>query len=128
MIALTTGYVVGAVPAEKAGVASALSETAVELGGALGIAMLGSFATFIYRARMADAVPAGMADAVAVRTSLAMAVEAARAHPAEMGEPVLAAAREAFMVSYHATALMAAAMLVGLAVLVVRVVGGVGRG
>lgn len=125
VIALTTGYVVGAVPPEKAGVASAVSETAVELGGALGIAMLGSFATFIYRARMTDVVPAGTPDAVALRTSLAMAVDAARSLPADVGEPILAAARAAFMASYHATALVAAVMLVLLAVLVVRMLGGV---
>ena len=54
VIALTTGLIVGAVPPEKTGAASALSETAAELGGALGIAVLGSLGTFIYRSEMAE--------------------------------------------------------------------------
>ena len=125
VIALTTGYVVGAVPPEKAGVAAAISETAVELGGALGIAVLGSFATFIYRARMAEAVPAGTENAAALRGSLAMAVEGVKALPMDVGAPILAAARGAFMASYHATALLAAVVLGLLAVLVMRVLRGV---
>jgi DHA2 family multidrug resistance protein-like MFS transporter len=42
--------IVTAVPADRAGAAAALSETGSELGGALGIAVLGSVASAIYRA------------------------------------------------------------------------------
>ncbi|MFJ6656865.1 hypothetical protein ACIQNG_10935 [Streptomyces sp. NPDC091377] len=42
---LGTGLIGGAAPPERAGSASALSETGAELGGALGIAVLGSVAT-----------------------------------------------------------------------------------
>ena len=38
----------GAAPPERAGAASAISETGSELGGALGIALLGSLATAVY--------------------------------------------------------------------------------
>lgn len=41
-LTLTTDAVVSAVPADKAGAASAVSETAYELGAALGIAVLGT--------------------------------------------------------------------------------------
>src|SRR5688500_4619828 len=41
--------VVSAAPPERAGSASALAETGAELGGAVGIAVLGSIATFIFR-------------------------------------------------------------------------------
>jgi DHA2 family multidrug resistance protein-like MFS transporter len=117
VIALTTAYVTGAVPPEKTGVAAALSETAGELGGALGIALLGSLATLVYRSRMAGAVPAGLPDAGAIGTSLAAAVEAAPGLPAEIAVPLLEAARAAFMTSYHATAFLAAAVMLGLALL-----------
>ncbi len=54
--ALGTDLVVGAAPADKAGSASAMSEMVQELGVALGVALLGSLATFVYRARMSDVV------------------------------------------------------------------------
>jgi MFS transporter, DHA2 family, multidrug resistance protein len=49
VITLGTDLVVGAAPAERAGAASAISETGLELGGALGIALLGSIGTAVYR-------------------------------------------------------------------------------
>jgi hypothetical protein len=45
-----TGEIMSAVPASKAGVGSAINDTTRELGGALGIAVLGSIATSAYRA------------------------------------------------------------------------------
>ncbi|MEQ8294751.1 MAG: MFS transporter [Roseovarius sp.] len=51
---LTTDVIVGSVPPEKAGAAAGLSETSTELGGALGIAVLGSLLTLIYRVMLAD--------------------------------------------------------------------------
>lgn len=46
---LATTIVVEAAPADRTGVATAISETAAELGGALGIALLGSLATSLSR-------------------------------------------------------------------------------
>jgi DHA2 family multidrug resistance protein-like MFS transporter len=46
--------VVSAAPPERAGSASALAETGAELGGAVGIAVLGSISTFIFRSTMGD--------------------------------------------------------------------------
>jgi MFS transporter, DHA2 family, multidrug resistance protein len=57
---LTTDLVVGSAPPERAGAASAISETTAELGGALGIAVLGSIGTSIYRTELANAIPAGI--------------------------------------------------------------------
>ena len=50
---LATDLIVGAAPPERAGAASAISETGAELGGALGIAILGSIGTAVYRGAMA---------------------------------------------------------------------------
>ncbi len=73
---LATDLVVGSAPPERAGAASAISETASEFGGALGIAILGSIGTAIYRADMADSLPAGvpLATAEAARETLGGAV------------------------------------------------------
>lgn len=49
MVTLGTDLVVGAAPPERAGAASAISETGAELGGALGIALLGSIGTAVFR-------------------------------------------------------------------------------
>jgi MFS transporter, DHA2 family, multidrug resistance protein len=57
--AINSNLVVSAAPQEQSGSASALSETAVEFGGALGIALLGSLATVLYRSELSGAMPAG---------------------------------------------------------------------
>ncbi|TDD29549.1 MFS transporter [Kribbella turkmenica] len=48
-MALATNLMIGAAPAERAGGAAAISATAPQLGGALGIALLGSLITAVYR-------------------------------------------------------------------------------
>jgi DHA2 family multidrug resistance protein-like MFS transporter len=60
---LATDLIVGAAPPERAGVAAAISETGSELGGALGIAILGSIATAAY---------GGMASGDSIARSLAL--------------------------------------------------------
>ncbi len=61
LVTLGTGIVVGAVPAEKAGSAASLSQTANEFGFALGVAVLGSVAAAVYR----RSAPAGAGDSLA---------------------------------------------------------------
>jgi DHA2 family multidrug resistance protein-like MFS transporter len=58
-IAIISNLIVSAAPQEQSGAASALSETASEFGGALGIAMLGSLATFLYRSALSATMPRG---------------------------------------------------------------------
>lgn len=65
VVTLGTDLIVGSAPAERAGAASSLSETGAELGGALGIAVLGSIGTAVYRRMMADAVPASVPHEIA---------------------------------------------------------------
>lgn len=76
---LATDLVVGAAPPERAGVAAALSETGSELGGALGIAVLGSVGTAVYRTAIVGAVPLGVPREAleAARRTLGGAVAAA---------------------------------------------------
>lgn len=54
IVTLGTDLVVSAAPPERAGAAAGISETSAELGGAVGIAILGSLATVTYRAAMSD--------------------------------------------------------------------------
>lgn len=109
VIALTTEIIVTSAPEERAGAASALSETANELGGALGIAVLGSLGTLIYRAKM-TAVAADLPPDVAraVVATLGGAIDAARLLPAEQAERLLSEARGGFGAGFQATAILGA--------------------
>jgi DHA2 family multidrug resistance protein-like MFS transporter len=96
---LTTDLIVGSAPPERAGAASGMSETFFELGGALGISIFGSVGVAIYRNGIADrlpeSVPAAAADAA--RDTLGAAVAVAAELPAQVGDALLAVARESFV-------------------------------
>jgi DHA2 family multidrug resistance protein-like MFS transporter len=96
---LTTDLIVGSAPPERAGAASAISETSAEFGGALGIALFGSIGVAIYRSAMADAIPDGVpaAAAQAALATLGGAVALAGELPAHIGAEVTTAARAAFI-------------------------------
>jgi DHA2 family multidrug resistance protein-like MFS transporter len=89
---ITSDIILTAVPKEQAGAASAVSETAYELGTALGIALLGSVVTNIYQDFTG---PAGTPEAA--HESLGGAVVAATHMPADAAAALLQAARESFV-------------------------------
>ncbi|WP_406479848.1 MFS transporter [Streptomyces sp. NBC_01615] len=89
---VTADVILSGVPKEQAGAASAVSETAYELGAALGIALLGSIVTGVYAGFTG---PAGTP--AEAHESLGGAVEAAKGLPAHTSEPMLSAARESFV-------------------------------
>jgi MFS transporter, DHA2 family, multidrug resistance protein len=104
---LTTDIVVGSAPPEKAGAASAISETGSELGGALGIAILGSIGTLIYRNQLDDSLTASMGENTVgvAKETLAAAVSQAERLGGEQGAYLYNAAGEAFVSSFHAVAI-----------------------
>ena len=102
---LSTDAAVGAVEPHRAGTASALSETSYELGAALGVAVLGSLQTLLYRADLPPEV-AGLGEG-AVRESLARATDVL----GDSGGGALAAARESFTWGMQVTAVTAAVLL-----------------
>jgi DHA2 family multidrug resistance protein-like MFS transporter len=110
---LTTDVIIGTAPPERAGAASGISETAAEFGGALGIAILGSIGTAVYRAAMHDAIPAGVSPegAAAARATLGGAVDVAGQLAGAAGSALLDAAREAFTQAMRTAAAVAAAVL-----------------
>ncbi|MDH6142131.1 DHA2 family multidrug resistance protein-like MFS transporter [Kitasatospora sp. GP30] len=107
LFALGTGLVVGSVPPERAGSAASMSETGNYFGGSLGFALLGVLAAVVYRHR-----------AHGTSDSLAGAIAAAHRLPAGQGVALLHTARAAFTAGLHVTALVAAVIFAGLAVLV----------
>ncbi|WP_413756381.1 MFS transporter [Streptomyces sp. MMBL 11-3] len=105
---VTADVILSGVPKEQAGAASAVSETAYELGAALGIALLGSVVTGVYAGFTAPAgTPPDIADAA--HDSLGGAVEASSALP-DPG-PLLDAARTAFVDGVALAAGLGAAVL-----------------
>ncbi|WP_344147322.1 MFS transporter [Kribbella yunnanensis] len=94
-MALATDLIIGAAPTERAGTAAAIASTAPQLGGALGIALLGSLITVAYRHQT------GATDL----TREALAVPAAR---------------DAFTDAFHLSAAVSAALLLATAALTAR--------
>jgi DHA2 family multidrug resistance protein-like MFS transporter len=115
----TTELIVGSAPPERAGAASGISETGAELGGALGIAILGSIGVAIYRGRLADALPEGIPAeaAAAARETLGAAVREAGRLPEAAGAALLDVAQDAFTFGLQLTAGLSAAVAVGIAAL-----------
>jgi DHA2 family multidrug resistance protein-like MFS transporter len=118
---LTTEMIVGSAPPERAGAASGISETASELGGALGIAILGSIGVAIYRSAVIHDLPAGVdGDAAAsAADTLGGAVAVAGQLPPVVGDELLEVARLAFVSGMQLTAAVSAIVAVGLAILAV---------
>jgi EmrB/QacA subfamily drug resistance transporter len=90
-----TESIMGALPADQAGIGSAINDTTRELGGALGVAVVGSILSSLYRDELTRAIPAGVPDALsdAAKESLGAAVHL----PGAVGSQIADAGREAFV-------------------------------
>jgi DHA2 family multidrug resistance protein-like MFS transporter len=95
---LTTDIIIGSAPPERAGAASGISETGFELGGSLGIAVMGSVVTAIYRTAMDRTMPAGLPVETrdVAQDTIGGAVASARELPGTQGEALLSVAHDAF--------------------------------
>lgn len=114
---LATDLVVGTAPPERAGVASGLSETSAELGGALGIAVLGSFVTAMYRTHLLSLPPdAPQGAAQLARDTLGGAAAIAADLPTQAGMALMEVARAAFTESVVIAAGVSAALAVAAAI------------
>ncbi|MFF9981374.1 MFS transporter [Streptomyces erythrochromogenes] len=112
---VTADVILSSVPKEQAGSASAVSETAYELGAALGIALLGSIVTGVYQGFTAPASVGGpVADAA--HESLGGAVEAAKTLDPETAAHMVGAAQDAFVDGLRFASGVGAAVLLATAV------------
>ncbi len=130
VLSLTTELIVGSAPPGRAGAASGISETGAELGGALGISVLGSIGVALYRGHVAAGLPAGVpADAAAVaRDTLGGAVAVAGQLPGQLGSTVLDVARDAFVQGMQVAATISAVLAVAVAIIAVVMLRNVGSG
>jgi DHA2 family multidrug resistance protein-like MFS transporter len=122
-ITLTTDSIMSVAPPERAGAASAVSETSAELGMALGIAILGSIATAAYRYSIGRTLPLGMPEDLraTAKATLGGAVAAAKQIGGTSGDGLLSAAREAFTTSLDLVAAISAVLVISVSLLVLRV-------
>jgi DHA2 family multidrug resistance protein-like MFS transporter len=122
LFTLAADLAVGSAPPERAGAASGISETSSELGGALGLALLGTVGTAVYRADVGDSLPADMPPeaAASATDTLGGAVEVADRLPHEAAVGVLEPAREAFTQGLQSAATLSGVLIVAAALLVTR--------
>ena len=92
-----TGAIMEAMPLAKAGVGSAVNDTTREVGGSLGVAVLGSLLATGYRSRLSSHL-VGLPHAVvsAARQSVGAAVAVSHRVPAPAGHQLASASRHAF--------------------------------
>jgi DHA2 family multidrug resistance protein-like MFS transporter len=114
---ISNDLILAAAPPAKAGAASAISETAYEVGSVLGTAVLGSVLAAAYR--MNVVVPAGLSGATtdAASQTLGGAMEAAGQLPAEQGAALLASAKHAFDSGSGTVAMVSVVLMLGAALM-----------
>lgn len=108
---LSNDLIISSVPADKAGAASAVSETAYELGAVLGTAVLGSILTASYRSSIVVPEAVAGADAAAAHETLGGAVEVATTLPESPAAALLESARAAFDSGVATTSTVAAGLM-----------------
>ncbi|WP_137292758.1 MFS transporter [Nocardioides dongxiaopingii] len=101
-LAVGSAMIMGSAPADQAGSAAAIEESSFEIGGVLGVAVLGSLAAWTYR----DGLPADATDLA--RESLAGA----------LGTPAASAAVESFEHSFAVFGLAAGVLLIAVSALI----------
>lgn len=109
---LTNDLMLSSVPSSKAGAASAISETAYEIGAVLGTAVLGTVLTSTYRSHLTFPAVTQWGDRHGSFETLGGTVEFAKFFPNEVGDNLLASAREAFDLGVQHTS--AAAIVIAL--------------
>lgn len=116
---LATDIIVSAAPPERVGAASAISETGSEFGGAVGIAILGSVGTFIFRNGMTDAMGTRIPPDIAfsAKQTLSAAVMEAGKLPPEQSHLLVNAAKDSFVTAMNFSAFSCAIIVLLMAVL-----------
>jgi EmrB/QacA subfamily drug resistance transporter len=115
-MAPATESIMGSLPPEKAGVGSAMNDTTREIGGALGVAILGSITAAVYSARIvadpdfATLQAASPEAAAAVKDSVGAAAAVAAQLPEAAGRLIVAGANEAFVHAMDRTVIVGAAV------------------
>jgi hypothetical protein len=116
-----TGSIMSAVPLGRAGVGSAMNDTTRELGGALGVAVLGSIVASRYDTQIASAI-AGLSPAAhsLADSGLSGALEVGGQVGGPQGARIVSTAREAYVSGMSIATLVGAAVALVASVIVYR--------
>jgi hypothetical protein len=114
VMAPATETIKGSLTRAKAGVGSAMNDTTRQVGGALGVAVVGSVMSATYGAHIADSVASSGLNAQPsvvdqAKESLGQAFQIAANAPANIGAAIRTSANEAFVAGMHRGVLVAAA-------------------
>ncbi|HEY3833142.1 MAG TPA: MFS transporter [Acidimicrobiia bacterium] len=106
VMAPATESIMGSLPRAKAGVGSAVNDTTRQVGGALGVAVIGSVMTSTYGSHVAKSIAAsgvhGSADDIAgAKEGLGFALELAAKAPAALQAKLVTDAQAAFVSGMH---------------------------
>jgi AcrR family transcriptional regulator len=113
-MAPATDSIMGSLPPERAGVGSAVNDTTREIGGALGVAILGSITAASYRAQIQanpqyDALAQQAPEAAkAIKDSVGGAAQVAAQLPAQVAQQLTDAANAAFVHALKPTVIVGA--------------------
>ena len=117
---VSTDAVLGSVPADRAGAASAISETGFEFGVALGIAVLGTIQDVGYRLLLGSA-PSGLPGRVADAAEQSLAILSGVIERTDSRQvQLLGQAQMAFTHAMQTTAVIAAIVLLAAAIMAAR--------
>jgi MFS transporter, DHA2 family, multidrug resistance protein len=122
LFTLAADLALASAPPERAGAASGISETSSELGGALGLAILGTLGTAVYRSETTGAFPTELPEGAAgtATDTLAGAVGVSERLPDVLAADVLEPARDAFVQGLQVAATVSGVLVTAAAVMVGR--------
>jgi hypothetical protein len=114
VMAPATESVMGSLPREKAGVGSAVNDTTRQMGGAVGVALLGSLMASRYGTHidsgLADAgLPASVLERIGGNIQAGISIGHETGGP--LGDQIVAVARDSFMAGMHLAVLVAAGIV-----------------
>jgi len=119
-----TDTVMAAVPESDAGIGSAVNDVSRQLGGALGVAIIGSVVNSGYRTNLHDSLPAALpADAArSAEESIGVATEAAAALPPDLAATLTQAVNSAYVDAITDGFVLSAGVMVGALVVVLTMI------
>jgi EmrB/QacA subfamily drug resistance transporter len=123
VMAPATESIMGSLPRAKAGVGSAVNDTTRQMGGAIGVALIGSLLASVYRSDVRTGLAGSGAPASLVEqasSSVQSGVAAGRELGGTLGQQVVAVSHQSFVSGYHLGVLVAAAIVLVAAVAVFR--------
>jgi DHA2 family multidrug resistance protein-like MFS transporter len=100
-------------PADRAGMAASIEEVLIELGGAIGITVLGSLLAGVYSAILV--LPGGAVLPPSVRGGIDEALVVAATPPAEVARPLIQPVHQAFDGAYLGALALNAVLLIAAA-------------